>query len=659
MKILKNNRTTQLRNKRLKIKGLYIVLIVILSFLATDLTCQIRLPKLVSNGVILQRDTELTIWGWASANETLELNFRNKTYETQADKDGNWSVILPPQEAGGPYEITINASNTINIKNILFGDVWVCSGQSNMVLPMERVKEKYLVEIAHSDNDNIRQFLVPGQYDFKQSHVDFQGGEWVSANPYSVLNFSAVAYFFAKNIYAKYQVPIGLINAAVGGTPVEAWMSEEAIQNFPEAFNELQRFKNDSLIKSINDNDRARSKSWYAELEQKDIGLTEIPRWNEKLVKDKDWETMKIPGSWPDSEDMNGVLWFRKEVHVPKTMAGKPAKLWMGRIVDQDYAYVNGKLIGTTGYQYPPRRYNIPPNVLKEGKNTIALRVINSAGKGEFVLDKPYYLAVKNDTINLSGEWKYNLGATMPPLESQTFVNRKPTGLYNGMIAPLTSYSIKGVIWYQGESNENNPEQYAELFPSLIEDWRQQWNVGDFPFIYVQLANFMKASDIPKNSNWAKLRQAQLNSLAVPNTGMAVAIDLGEWNDIHPLNKEDVGIRLAFQASILAYNKDDNTASSPIPVDAYFQKKNVVITFDNIGNGLIAKSEHCLKHFALSQDGDNYIWAKAKIKDNKVIVWNKKIAFPVAVRYAWADNPKSANLYTIDGLPASPFELRK
>jgi sialate O-acetylesterase len=620
------------------------------------------LPRLISDGVILQRNTEIKIWGWASPNEKVVLAFKEKTYKTQADPYGNWKIMLPAQNAGGPYEMTFEASNEIKIQDVLFGDVWICSGQSNMELPMERVKEKYGEVIKKSKNSNIRQFLVADRYDFKKEQDDLESGNWIAANPESVLNFSAVAYFFAKEIYEKNHVPIGLINTALGGSPVEAWMSEDALVAFPKAYDEAQKFKNDELIKQIETSDKKRSDDWYNELNANDKGISENKlNWSQPDIDDSDWDLMEIPGFWANQSigNVNGVVWFRKEIEVPKSMVGKPAKLYMGRIVDQDFVYVNGELIGTTGYQYPPRRYEVKPTILKEGKNTITVRVINNSGNGGFVLDKPYYLAVGNDTIDLKGKWKYKLGTTMKPLDGPTFIRWKPEGLYNGMISPLINFTIKGALWYQGESNTSNPSEYAKTFPALINDWRQKWNQGDFPFLFVQLPNFMEAYPEPRESNWAALRQSQLETLSVTNTGMAVAIDLGEWNDIHPLNKEAVSNRLALLARKIAYGENNIYASSPIPSNSKFKKNKVIISFENVGGGLIVKKGSDLKSFSISNDGKNFVWAKAKIIGNKVEVWNENIVNPTVVRYAWDNNPSDANLFTNEGLPSTPFELKK
>jgi sialate O-acetylesterase len=638
-------------------------LIIALLFVQTSAVIgQIKLPKLISDGIILQRNEKVKIWGWASPKEKIKLEFKSKTYSTEADEKGNWAIILPAQKAGGPYEMVFKASNEIIIKDVLFGDVWICSGQSNMELPMERVKEKYGDVIKNSKNSNIRQFLVPDKYDFKQPQTDLDSGNWIAANPETVLNFSAVAYFFAKEIYEKQQVPIGLINTALGGSPVESWMSEEALKPFPKTYEEAKKFKNDELIKQIESSDKNRNDDWYKELNVNDKGLSDKNLlWSQSNFNDSDWAQMEIPGFWANQSigNVNGVVWFRKEIEVPKSMVGQSAKLFMGRIVDQDFVYVNGEMIGTTGYQYPPRRYEVKSTILKEGKNTIAIRVINNSGKGGFVFDKPYFLTVGNDTIDLKGKWKYKLGAEMEPLQGPTFIRWKPVGLYNAMIAPLLNLKIKGALWYQGEANTFNAKEYAQTFPAMINNWREKWGQGDFPFLFVQLANFMEDYPQPRESNWAALRQSQLETLNIKNTGMAVTIDVGEWNDIHPLNKEAVGYRLALLARKMTYGETKIKASSPMPSASKFEKDKAIIAFANVGAGLTIGNGTELKSFSVSNDGVNFVWAKAKIVGNKVEVWNEKISNPTVVRYAWDNNPAAANLFSKEGLPSTPFEVKK
>ncbi len=637
-----------------------LIAITIFSICATSSVIgQIKLPRLLSDGAVLQRDTDLKIWGWATPGEMVDISLKNQTYQAITDENGSWRITLPPQPAGGPFEMKFRGSNEITLKNILFGEVWLCSGQSNMELTMHRLRDKYPEFIKNSKNPKIRQFLVEDAYDFNKEHNDFESGSWKEANPDNLMEFSGVAYFFANEIYKKYKVPVGLINAALGGSPVESWMSEDALRRFPEAYNELQQFKDTMLIEETLSENKKRQEEWYSELDQKDKGLVRGEEWYSIQIKDRQWKEMQLPDFWNNSEigDANGVVWFRKDITIPNQWIGKKASLWLGRMVDQDYVYVNGIYVGSTGYQYPPRKYLVKDSILTTGVNTIAIRLINQRAKGGFIKDKPYFIAVGSDTIDLKGNWKYQRGASMPPLSSPTFVRWKPGGLYNKMIAPLLNYAIKGVIWYQGESNTRNPKSYHETFPALIENWREKWGIGNFPFLYVQLANFKAETEVPVESSWAELRQVQLSTLSVPNTGMTVIIDLGEWNDIHPLNKRDVGKRLYQEALRLAYG-ETNTQHSPVPDNFIFRGDEVQIFFRQV-TGLKTKNGKPLSSFELSEDGKTFLKAEAKIVGNSVIVSHNSLLSPVAVRYAWSDNPIKANLTSLKGLPASPFELRK
>jgi len=632
---------------------------ILLSFLlAINVVSQVCLPKVISDGMVLQRDAEIKIWGWAAEGEKISIHFIDSTYNTTANDKGDWNIRLPKLKAGGPYEMNINASNSISISDIMIGDVWICSGQSNMELNMQRVSPLYGAEITNSENAYIRYFEVPDKYNFNSPQKDLPSGKWKKANPEDVLSFSAVSYFFGKELYDRYKVPVGLINSALGGSPAESWMSEEGLKEFPEHYNEAQRFKDSTLIQQIQNEDRTRINTWYSQLRQIDEGYKNPEKpWYSPEYNSSDWSTMKIPGYWANESlgFVNGVVWFRKEINIPVSMVGKPVQLNLGRIIDADSAFVNGIFVGTTSYQYPPRRYHIPPEVLKEGKNIIVVRVINSLGKGGFAEDKPYELVVDNDTIGLKGEWQYKLGAKMEPLRGETFIRWKPLGLYNAMIAPLLDYKIKGGVWYQVESNAGRPVEYRNLFPALIKDWRKNWKQGDFPFLFVQLPNFMEAKPEPSESNWALLREAQLKTLSLPNTAMVVAIDIGEWNDIHPLNKKDVGKRLALAAQKVAYGDDEVVYSGPLYKSMTVEGNKTILTFTSIGSGLMAKGGEQLKNFAICGTDKKFVWANAKIKNNKVIVWSDKVENPMAVRYAWADNPEGANLYNKEGLPASPF----
>ena len=623
---------------------------------------QVRLPSLISDGMVLQRDSKLKIWGWASPGEKVQLSFNNKRYSTVTATNGKWVVELPPVKAGGPYTMEISASNHISLGNILVGDVWLCSGQSNMVVPMDRLTEKYPEDVAGANYPQIRNFFIPTVSDGAGPHDAPPPGKWVAADPQTVLSFGAVSYYFARQLYNKYHVPIGIINSSVGGTPIEAWISEEGLKAFPAALQTIQHIKDTAYTDSMNRLvAMAAARNAQNQSMANDKGLNGAKKWFDTSYIADDWHTMRVPGYWADQgiRGLNGVVWYRKEIVIPADLAGKPARLFLGRIVDADIAYINGVKTGATTYQYPPRRYTVPTGLLHAGRNTIVVRIVNTVGKGGFVPDKPYYLALGDQRIDLQGDWQYKVGDAYKPLPfiagSDFSMQNQPTSLYNTMIAPLVNYAIKGFVWYQGEANTNHPYEYRRLLPALIADWRHQWRQDNLPFLYPQLPNYMEVQYLPSESQWAVLRESQLQALSVPNTAMAVTIDAGEWNDIHPLNKKDPGERLALAAEKIAYGEAEVVASGPIYQSALVAENKIVVSFSNTGSGLMVKGGNTLTQFAIAGADKKFVWANAVIKDNKVIVWNDAIPHPVYVRYAWADNPEGANLCNMEGLPASPF----
>lgn len=625
------------------------ILSLLLCIFCIFMDAKIKLPALVSDGMVLQRNQKLNVWGKADAGEKVEVKFLNKKYNTTADQTGNWRIMLLEQKAGGPYTMTINE---ITLKDILIGDVWLASGQSNMELPMRRLTPLYADEIKNANNQNIRFFTVPQKYNFKSPQTELDGGKWETTNPQTILNFSGVAYFFAKQLSEKNKVAVGIIHASLGGSPIQAWMDENSLKKYPEYLDEAKKWQSDELIKSTESNEQALSKAWYAELDQSDIGLNQ--HWENFDLNDFEWKTMNIPGSWEDKEgSFDGSVWFRKEINLTKNQAGKAAFLNLGRMKDADVTYINGTKVGNITYEYPPRWYDIPAGILKEGKNVIAVRITNGSGKGQFIADKPYYIEIDGNKIDLKTEWKYKIGAKMEKMApGQTFIRWKPTGLYNAMINPLINYNIKGAIWYQGESNTGKPKEYGDLLTTMITDWRSKWNQKDMPFFTVQLANFMEPKTQPMESNWAELRDQQRQvSMKVPNTGLAVIIDLGEWNDIHPLNKKSVGDRLALQALKVA-DKKNIIADGPVYQSMKIDGNKIILSFKKETDDFESVSE--LKGFAIKAKDGNYQWAKAKIEGKKIIVWNDSVSNPISVRYNWADNPEG-NLRNKTGLPASPF----
>jgi sialate O-acetylesterase len=628
---------------------------------------QVRLPKLIRDSMILQRDEPIKIWGWAAKNEKIKVEFNHKTYKASTDINGTWNILLPPTKAGGPYTITIAASNSITLKEILFGDVWVCAGQSNMVHQMELHSVLYEDEIAKANYPDIRHYWVPTATNLQEPKDDLSYGYWKSANPKNVLQFSAVAYFFAKKVYEKFHIPIGLINASVGGSPIETWISEEGFKDFSIIQNKIQINKDTAYVNGLN-----RNVLPIAVVGNKDHGL--IEKWYDLKYTPKGWHTINVPGYWEDQgiKDLDGIVWYRKEIEVPKIMNNKSARLFLGRIVDADMVYVNGIPIGSTAYQYPQRRYTIPAGLLHEGKNLLVIKVQNNAGKGGFVPDKPYYFFADKDTIDLKGYWQYKVGEVFSPKKSVntsavTFnPQSQPTAFYNAMIAPLIKYNCKGFLWYQGESNIGNQYEYEKLQAALINDWRKKWEAPNAPFLYAQLPGFMEMNYSPVESQWAHLREAQLNTLSMSNTGMAVTIDLGEWNDIHPDKKKEVGERLAIAALKVAYHDKDIVHSGPLYQSSVIENNKIIISFNHNGSGLISNDGEELAYFAIAGLDKKFVWAKAKIihgningELDKVVIWSDEIVHPVYVRYAWSDNPDGANLYNKEGLPASPFRTDK
>ena len=629
----------------------HIFLSALLLFLTFASKAEVKLPQLIGNHMVLQRNTKLKIWGWAAQGERVTISFNGKKISTLTSKDNKWLIVFPAMQAGGPYTMTIQGSNKITLTDVLIGDVYFCAGQSNMVLGMERLRENYPNEIENDDFPQIRNFFVPTKSDVTHEHDDLPVGTWKLATKEGILEFGGVTYFFAKKLYKKYKVPIGIINSSVGGTPIEAWMSENAFAEFPQHLAQIKNFKDTAYmnrqVKEVPQNTSNRTKPSY------------VPNT---------WYDFFMPGYWADQgvRNLNGVVYFKKEIDVPAAMTGAAAKLYMGRIIDSDSTFVNGVFVGNITYQYPPRRYNIPANLLKQGKNIILVKVTNTSGKGGFVPDKNYALQANGQTIDLRGEWQYQVNQVfprtinlprVPNTAPQIVAQNSPTGLYNTMVAPAINYAIKGFLWYQGETNAGQPKEYAKLLPALISDWRAKWGLGNIPFLYAQLPNYMEVDYSPVESDWAQLRQSQLQALNLPNTGMAVAIDAGEWNDIHPLNKKEIGERLALWAEHLAYGDKQIVYAGPIVRSATLNDNQVVLRFDHVGNGLVTNDKLPLYHFAIAGADKKYVWAQAKIEGDSVIVWNDSIMEPTAVRYAWADNPRGANLYNMEGLPASPFEV--
>ncbi len=619
----------------------------------------VKLPRLLSDGAILQRDKPLTIWGWADEGEKVSIKFAGKE-QSALTKDGRWSVTFPAFKAGGPYELKVTGKNELTRSNILLGDLWLAAGQSNMELPLDRVKYQYPGLIESTKQPNIREFNVPVTYAFKGPLQDYTHGQWKTATPENLATFSAVGFFFMQKLHTENNVPIGLVTIPVGGSPAEAWVSEAVLQKYPHYQQKLQPFKDDAYVQASIVKDKLNSEKWHSDLARMDIGLKN--NWHQEKLATDDWKTLQVPGFLKEQgiDFTNGSFWVRKTLNLTASQAAKKATLWLGCIVDGDQVYVNGQLVGQTGYMYPPRIYAVPAGLLKAGENSISIRITSYSGNPGFVKDKRYALLLGegmlgDEQIDLQGEWKYQIAARAGSMQPTTTLHYLPASLFNAKLAPALPLKIKGVIWYQGESNVGRAAEYQTLMADLIGDWREQFQQNDLPFVYVQLANFLAAVKEPGESGWADLREAQRQLLAVKNTAMAVAVDAGEWNDIHPLDKQTVGERLALGALKVAYGKKSLLASGPVLKKIKSKAGKLELSFTELGKGLTLRGES-LGHIALAGADKKFVWAKAEVKREKVIVWAEAEPEPKWVRYAWADNPAGANLYNSAGLPASPFE---
>ncbi|MDT8886146.1 sialate O-acetylesterase [Aquirufa regiilacus] len=613
-------------------KNGYILILILTTQLAFG---QIKLPALVGDNMVLQRDKPTKIWGWASPGEKIRIESRSKVIKTQSDKTGKWTAQLPAFAAGGPYDIRIN---DVVIHNVLWGDVWLCAGQSNMVLPMERVKELYAEEIEKAQYPQIRNFFIPTISSKMLEKTDLPKSVWQETNPKNVLSMGAVSYFFAKKLFEKNHIPIGIINASVGGSPIESWLSLDQLKQFPAYQQDTAAAQQPAALSKA----------------LPDKGLTETTKWYEVNYQPQGWKNYFIPGFWEDQglRDLNGVVWFRKEIELTAEQVNQSAKIFMGRIVDADEMYVNGTRIGNITYQYPPRRYEVKPGILHAGKNILVIRVTNQASKGGFVPDKRYELQLGNESITLIGQWQYKVGSVWNPNPIvSTAQMYSPTALYNGMIAPLIPYGLKGILWYQGESNTGKPDDYKDLLKALAANWRAKFQQEELPFLYAQLPGFGDRQFLPVESNWAQLREAQRKAeTEIPNSRMVVAIDLGEWNDIHPLRKKPLGERFAD-----AVTKEP---AGPQIKKAIRKENKIELEFKPEGGPLkIDKSdENELQYFAIAGKDRKFVWAKAHIENNKLIVSSEEVKEPVYVRYAWSENPEG-NLTNETGLPAGPFEI--
>ncbi len=631
-----------------------LLLFIIIPFIGL---ANLSVAKVFSDGVVIQRDAIVPIWGKAEAGETITVTFLENTFTSKTNQHGEWEVKLPKSKPGGPYKILIaGKTKVISINDVMIGDVWVCSGQSNMewIVKDSNGAEE---EIRSTSYKNIRHFKIP-RSSALLPEMQLEGGQWRKAEDSAIANFTAVGYYFAKNLYKSYKIPIGLINSSWGGSRIEPWMSAEALgyEGPEEAANiisKMRRQRKEKLIQSLKQN--------LGKIPIEELGIKSNNfLWKEPDFDDSDWEEMKLPGQWEKQglENLDGIVWFRKDFVLNKQQKGVTGKISLGPIDDSDQVWINGQKIGGLQNSWNVERvYEIPKGILKSGLNIISIRV-EDTGQGGGIYGNPdlLFITTENTKIPLHGFWKFRVAKAVLVENGQA--NQTPTLLYNKMIHPILKFPIKGVIWYQGESNASSEDAYVyrEQFKKLITDWRSNWNIGEFPFLFVQIANFMKPSQEPVKSDWAMLRESQSKALELQNTGQAVTIDIGDAKDIHPRNKKDVGKRLVAAAKKIAY-QEDIVYTGPVFEKITLFENQAIVHFKNIGDRLVAKGseEGELFEFTISGEDKKFVRANATIKGNTVKVWSDKVKNPVAVRYAWADNPDKANLFNEEGFPASPF----
>lgn len=641
-----------------------------LSFLAVSFCWNVSakpvLPAVFSDNMVLQQQTQVPIWGQATKGKEVKIiaSWDEKTYKASVDTDGNWKTEIPTPAAGGPYTISISDGKEIKLSNVMIGEVWICSGQSNMEMPLKGWGKvmNYQQEIDNANYPDIRLYQVKKTV----SPIPLTAGEstmggWQNCAPQTVEEFSAVAYFFARELNRKLNVPVGVIDVTWGGTPAESWTSVETLNilpEFPDKTALIQKAQEDmpgamAIYNRMMD-------EWETEVRKKDRGYEDKqPLWAGVDFDASTWGKIQLPGFIEEQVDPNfeGTIWLRREVELSDGWLKRDLKVELNCIDDDDITFFNGQEIGRTYGIGTVRHYTVPRSVLRKGKNVLTIRLGDTGGNSGIPGD-PSMLYITNgkDKISLAGEWQQKISifnkneVPQQPLSFQT-CQFYPTVLYNGMLHPLIPFAMKGVIWYQGEANADRAYQYRDLFPLMIRDWRTQWN-KDFPFYFVQLASFMQRTDQPEESAWAELREAQTQALNLENTGMAVTIDIGDANDIHPKNKQEVGRRLSLIALNQTYGKE-NAYSGPIYSHIQLRNNEIEVYFEHIDGQLVAQGGE-LKGFTIAGADHKFHPATARIVNDKIVVSSDKVPFPVAVRYGWANNP-DCNLYNKAGLPASPF----
>lgn len=635
------------------------VVAIFVAFLPFTAAHGLELPLLLSDGMVVQRDAPIPVWGQAQAGESIRVRFGEQTLSTVAGQDGQWRLELAAMPAGGPYSMTIAAGEGAakrTLQDVWVGDVWVCSGQSNMEWPLASTENAPAVVEAEND-DLIHHFKIPKSWASAPSDT-LQGGSWQAASPETVGDFTAVGYFFARRIRSsENEIPIGLINASWGGSNIESWMDAGLLDIDPdenrrtlEALAAKEAQASEAVVKRL-----AR---WPGALDANYGAAT--ADWSQPDVDESDWVEIEVPALWEEDQfdGLDGVAWYRTSFDLDADQLGHELDLGLARIDDQDITSVNGVRVGETDVYSDVRHYLIPKSVLHEGKNTLAVRVLDTGGGGGIYSD-PDLLYVRGPgvDISLAGTWRFKVEKGSVNLWSD--INLVPTALYNAMLHPLFQIPVKGVIWYQGEANANTADQayvYREQFKAMITDWRNRWGNEQLPFYWVELANFKSGVDTATASPWAILRESQSDALELPHTGQAVIIDVGNPNDIHPRDKRTVGDRLARHALKLDYGESQLVADGPYVESARTDERAVVVSFSATGT-LRAREGEVLHGFEITDGQGAWHPAGATIDGSVVELRSDQVSHPVAVRYAWSDNPEEANLTDSTGLPANPFRI--
>jgi len=612
----------------------------------------LRLPRIFSDGMVLQRDKPIRIWGWSAPGANVDARLGNSSAHTQANAAGTWSLTLSERPAGGPTTLLVRSSgDSLLLANILIGDVWVASGQSNMEFRVAQAANA-AAAIADANDLSIREFKVPNSW-AGEPEDELAGGSWAPADPAHVGNFSAVAYFFARHLRPSVAVPIGIVNATWGGSNIETWISRGAQHLTDSAWTAIQQGEA-AHDNAVRDSLRQRVGS----LPEIDSGLVnDSARWADPALDERGWADIRVPAYWESQgyPGLDGVGWYRTSFMLDATDIAKGVSLSLAAIDDDDIAWVNGVKIGATNGYNVTRLYRLPAATLHTGRNVLAIRV-NDGGGGGGINGNASLVFGDTTRRALDGTWKFRVGRVTLGTDGQR-INKIPTILYNKMVHPILPFAIEGVLWYQGESNANNAEQaraYRALFATLVTSWRREWTGGgrDFPFLWVQLPGFGQPDSVPPlDPAWSLQREAMDAALSLPATGRAIAIDLGDADNIHPTDKNEVGARLALVGRRVAYGQQVDASA---PAYRSFTTRGDTIVVSLTGGELAMHGAH-LGGFALSAADKRFIWANAKIVGNRVFVWSDRVHAPAAVRYAWTNNPAGANLYGTNGLPVAPF----